>query len=105
MQQEAVPFKQSPRSFVITVLTLIVTVSATLLLGRYALPPLARIIFAVWVSKPNGIEEFRKFLVQEKEEDEIKGLDLCRTLGDEEKSVGRSCGTRAILGPTVQEIG
>jgi hypothetical protein len=93
MQQEAIPFKQSPRSFVITVFTLIVVVYATLLFGKYALPLLARRIITLWVKERNEVGEVPEILVEDATEDALqprKGLDMGRPLGDEENVIPKS---------------
>jgi hypothetical protein len=108
MQQEAIPFKQSPRSFVITVVMLIIIVYATLLFGKYALPPLARRILAFWVNKPGEAGEFHKVGAGKENEEAtqpMKGPDLGKALGDEEQMLERACGTRALLGPTARKQG
>jgi hypothetical protein len=108
MQQEAIPFKQSPRSFVITVFMLIIIVYATLLFSKYALPPLARKILAFWVNKPGEVGGVRKVLVGGEDEEASqlrKGLDLGKVLGDEENMLERACRTRAPLGPTARKQG
>ena len=93
MQQEAIPFKQSPRSFVITVFILIVIVYVRQLFGKYALPPLARRIIAFWGNKRDRVGEVRKFLTEGEAGDALqpmKGLDPGRALGDEENINPRS---------------
>jgi hypothetical protein len=80
MQQEAIPFKQSPRSFAITVFMLMVMVYVTHLFGKYALPPMWRRIIALWV----------------KERDEIRAM--CKTL--EEVEVGETI--QAMKGPDLE---
>jgi hypothetical protein len=71
MQQEAIPFKQSPRSFAITVFTLMVMVYVTHLFGKYALPPMWRRIIALWVK---GRDEIRAMCKT------VEGVDVGETI-------------------------
>jgi hypothetical protein len=92
MQQEAIPFKQSPRSFVITVFILIIIVYVSQLFGKYTLPPLARRISAFWGSKRDRAGEVGKLLKGEVGGalQTMRGLDPGKTLGDEENNIPRS---------------
>lgn len=97
MQQEALPFKQSPGSFVITVFILTVLVYVTVLFGKYALPPLARRIIALRVNMRDEVGEIFKILVGSEAGDALqpmKGPDAGKTFEDEEKAISINCGTR-----------
>jgi len=67
MQQDAIPFKQSPRTFVITVFALIAIVYITLLFGKYAIPPFVRKILAFRIRELDELVDVRGTAVVEDE--------------------------------------
>jgi hypothetical protein len=89
MQQEAIPFKQSPRSFVITVFILSILVYVTIIFGKYAVPPLARRIIALRVNMRDEVGDKVGDALQP-----MKGPDAGETFGDEEKAIPRVCKTQ-----------
>lgn len=92
MQREALPFKQSPRSFVITVFTFSVIIYVTQLFGKHALPSMVRRLLA-WRSKRSDTGKTDKIFVGDELGDApqlVKGLGLEQTLGDEEKASSKS---------------
>jgi hypothetical protein len=58
MQQKAIPFEQSPRSFALTVFIMMIMVSVTQLFGTHALPSLRKLFF--WWVERGEIEEVYK---------------------------------------------
>jgi hypothetical protein len=99
MHQDAIPFEQSPRTFVITVFALIIIVYIALLFGKYAIPQFARRIIALWVSQ---MKEVRETVVEDESGEGLqprKGLDLRKVLQDEEQVMpNKSLGSSALCG-------
>src|SRR5947209_3533177 len=108
MQQEAIPFHLNRRSFALAVFILIAMVYAIRLVIRHGLlywPSLRRTI-ALWlrttqlgrkVDQPSESEFQGRF-------SPITGIYPDRIMGDEERDVPRTCGTRAVLGPLVTNL-
>ncbi|KAH9203700.1 hypothetical protein DL95DRAFT_472141 [Leptodontidium sp. 2 PMI_412] len=61
MQQEAIPFQQSPKSFMLTVLILMIMVYVTQLLGKHALPWLRKTT-AWWIERSES-EDISKLVL------------------------------------------
>jgi hypothetical protein len=105
MQQDAIPFEQSPRSFIITVFALIIIVYITLLFSKYPIPPFARRIFPIWVKNHDNVGDISETVLVAEVGDAFqarKERDLRLTLGDEEQVLPKSLGTRALRGSTLR---
>jgi hypothetical protein len=88
MQQDAMPFKQSPRSFAITVFTLTALVYLAHLFGKYALPPVWKGMHAVWVKERDEITAKCKKVEEVGNEQTIRpirGPDLENTPASDEE--------------------
>jgi hypothetical protein len=105
MQQEAIPFHLNPRSFALAVFILIAMVYAIRLVIRHGLSywlSLRRIV-TLWVKTTQLGGSVDKSLESEIQRTFSPMTDVY-SVGDEERNVPRTCGTRAILGPLATKL-
>src|SRR5947207_1774769 len=104
MQQEAIPFDLSPKTFALTIFFLIAVVCAIRFVIQYAPTALAAVAKTYLVNQdgeiePKNVDEPSKNEARDRFPS-VASLYPKRIMGDE-GNVLRTCGTRALLGPSL----
>jgi hypothetical protein len=116
MQQAAIPFEQTPKSFGITVFIIMVMVSLTQLFGIHALPSLRKTLASArkkigwWIERGEGEEVHRIMAGAELKNGDkpVKDVGQERTPSDEERVTPKTSTVKArtwmswVTGTTIQ---
>lgn len=90
MQQPAIPFEQTPRSFGITVFIIMVMVSATQIFGIHALPTVRKALASPLKRIASWIERSEKEKVHKNKEELVTAVAQERTPNDVERATPKT---------------